>query len=552
MNDRAQTLIIRFVLLFPLFTLGILGLYRLFLPLLAPGAGSVPRLLVDAIVPACTIGLSTSAALVFAAFSHGARERKEDLAPIRIAFGWIIFFALLLMAFASFGTPAIHKHLAISDNMPARPRPAPSDPPLNSLKDGIRHYYDAKYEAAIDRIRTFLASAPGNSIATDYLASAQAALARQEQIKNTRVGDQTATFRRGYDNLLEGNYLLAIMEFERLLRFYPNHSLAKKHLEDARSRLKTEQSGSAGDLRAAGLKARLERTVARALSLYGAQDWKGCLTLMSEVLMLDPTHPTALRHASLAREKISARGFLDEELASLPWYPALANVVLRLTNGTTISARRFTREGSRIWLQDAWYIPPPGNTMLPRIFARQGKTVATNTLVLRNTLTVRTLTNGRIISTPGTSGSLSLYFEPDRLETAALLYGQRLDITPFAILEHGPALISEGYPALVLWQKLARQITLPFLVFLLASVAAASGWRFQEQPSSRSGLILKILAVPPTGVIIWFCYGSLVRISDSLVFAAEAVGIHGWAAIPVIIVLFLLTTVLFLSRLLRK
>jgi len=165
---------------------------------------------------------------------------------------------------------------------------------------------------------------------------------------------------------------------------------------------------------------------------------------------------------------------------------------------------------------------------------------------------VRTLTNGRIISTPGTSGSLNLYLEPDRLETAALLYGQRLDITPFAILEHGPALISEGYPALVLWQKLARQITLPFLVFLLASVAAASGWRFQEQPSSRSGLILKILAVPPTGVIIWFCYGSLVRISDSLVFAAEAVGIHGWAAIPVIIVLFLLTTVLFLSRLLRK
>ena len=47
------------------------------------------------------------------------------------------------------------------------------------------------------------------------------------------------------------------------------------------------------------------------------------------------------------------------------------------------------------------------------------------------------------------------------------------------------------------------------------------------------------------------CYGALVRLTDSLVFAAEASGIHGWAAIPVAIVLILVSNFLFLSRLLR-
>lgn len=551
MNDHGKTLIVRFVLLTPLASLLILGLYRLFLPLLAPSAKEVSRLLVDAIVPACTIGLSTAAALVFAAFSHGASERRGDLSPLRAAFGWIVFWGLVLMAFASFGTPAIHKDLALTANRPSSPRPVPKSLPVDTLKEGIGHYYDAKYELAIDRLRTFLASAPENSLARDYLTNAQTALAQQNRIKNTRVGNQTASFRRGYDNLLEGNYLLAIMEFERLLRFYPNHSLAKKHLQDARARLKNEQAGSGNTLRASALKARLERVVDRAISLYEIENWKGCLELMSEVLLLDPTHPAALRYLDLARKNIAARGFLEDELVNLPWYPALANVVLRLTNGTLISARRFTREGARIWLQDAWYLPPGGQTRLPKIFARQAKTVSTNTLVLHNTLSVETLTNGEIRSLPGTSMTINLQLEPDLLETAALFYGQGLDISPFAILEHGADLLTAGYPALPLWQKLARMGTLPFLIFLLASVAAASGWRFQENPASRSRFVLKLLVTPLIGLISWFCYGTLVRLSDSLVFAAETLGFYGWAAIPVLCVLFLLSSLFILFRLLR-
>jgi len=551
MNERGQTLLIRFVLLFPLLSLCILGVYRLFLPLVAPETVDQARHLVDAIVPAAAIGLALSAALSFAALSHGSQEQSSDLTPIRLAFGWMLFFALALMAFASFGIPAIHKSLSLDTTAPTAPRPVKPDPPVNTLKEGLKHYYSAKYEAAIDRIQEFTQSMPGHTIAADYLTSARAALARQEQIKSTRAGDQTATFRKGYENLLEGNYLAAIMEFERLLRFQPNHSLAKKHLADARARLKAEQSGTEGDTRTTGLKARLERTVSLGIKRYESGDLVGALSLMSDVLILDGAHPTALRYANLARERISARDFLDEEIAGLPWLPALPNAIGRTPQGEIVTANRLARIGNQLWLQDFWILPPPGVVDGVRIFARYGKTVATNTLVWRNALVITQRTNGALVSTPRSSGKIALTLDPDRAETATLLYGGHAAVTPLAIIEHGTSLIRDGYPPVPLWQTLARQITLPFLVFLLASVAAASGWRFHQTPATRSSFLLKLASVPVLGLISWFCYGALVRLTDSLVFAAEASGIHGWAAIPVAIVLILVSNFLFLSRLLR-
>jgi|GEM_PF-4295246 len=552
MNARGQTLLIRFILLFPVFSLAILGVYRLFLPLISPGTADHARHLVDAIIPAAAIGLTLSAALTFAALSHGTREQASDLTPIRLAFGWILFFVLALTAFSSFGIPSIHKSLAFDATAPTVSRPVKPDPPVNTLKEGIKYYYSAKYEAAIDRIQEFAKSMPGHSIAADYLVSARTALARQEQIKNTRAGDQTATFRKGYENLLEGNYLAAIMEFERLLRFQPNHNLAKKHLDDAKARLKAEQSGTAGDALTTGLKARLERTVSLGIKHYESGDLGGALALMSDVLLLDGAHPTALRYANLARERISARDFLDEELSFLPWLPALPNAILRTPQGGVVTANRFARTGNQLWLQDFWILPPPGSPGGIRIFARFGKTVATNTLVLRNALFVTSLSNGALVSTPRTSGKLPFALDPERAETATLLYGGRSAVTPLTIIEHGTSLIREGYPPIPLWQTLARQATLPFLVFLLASVAAACGWRFHQTPATRSSFLLKLASVPVVGLISWFCYGTLVHLTDSLVFAAEATGIHGWAAIPVAIVLLLVSNFLFLARLLRS
>jgi len=570
-NTRARFLLTRFVVSSLLFGIAGAGLVWLLLPVLKGVLGSEIQgeremVFVSALPSILTITLAAAAALSFSKYGHGAQEDAEDYSFFGAALCWIIFLAVAAGAFAAFALPAIQQALIESRSRASEGHEEAPEAPVLDLREGIRLYYEMRFEAAMEKLGEFLDYDPQNGIALWYSRSAAAEYQNQQKLLQAQSANaEEALFKRGYDHLLERNYLPAIMEFERLVQANPNHILAKEHLDLARRRLQEIQDSGHLEIFSAGLQARLVEHANEGIALYTAGKHSACLKIMEEILLLEPRNPAALRYEQMARREISKHDFLEEEMRALAFIPAYRNILVPIHNGGLLSAARASFIGERLWLSDFWIIRPVNQDGdIQAVGGDMAKLMSTNTLIIHNARIVPRISRGALedpregpdeqtapVLRREASYTSTLGIDLPLAKAAALAYSEGIDLDPVTILRHHDSLYQLGWPDLPLWRVFNRQLTLPFTIFMLGALAAALGWRFRKQHVQRDNTFQLLLSIPMLLAINLFVYTALLRLTDSLNFLLDRLGIAGWALVPVWAALTLFATFFLLGRVMR-
>lgn len=548
----AQTLIRRLILLFFVFASLAIGLLWLFLPLTGTASAARGGEILDAIPSIAGIALAMASALAFSWYGDGARDRANAYAVFGGAFGFIIFIAIGCAVYATVALPVLQRDAVYAKNRPQGQRSERVAVPARQLKDGIKHYYEARFDTAIDQLAAFRKQCPDNLFADWYLKAAQTEMARQNLLRNQpRTSTQGALFNRGYEHLIAGNYLLAIIEFERVLTLNPQHTLAKKHLAEARDKLRVQKAGTLANAATGGLKARIEQVLTQVMEQARTKNWRACLNLAGQVLLLDPSNPTATRYAGQSRDAIAQTDFLEDEVDLVDWLPTIGPVLVPTGDGRLLYADRLVAGEETLWLKDFWLLSRTNRQGLIR--GRLAKLTVTNRLVIRDALVVGTAPGDRQPTvTPRTNLLERISVKPALLATAALVHSEGRTVDPLTIIRQADELTRAGLSDLPLWNILARQTCMPFTLFLLGAIACGTGWRFREQAGRRSSALLRIATVPVLAAVVWFLSSTLDRLLATLVQTADTIGLYGWAAIPPYIVLALATTFIALTRLIRR
>lgn len=574
MNDRARVLISRFILCSLLFGALIAGLIWLLLPVLHgtfgveifTRASSVLRIQDGSlkqemeffsVLPALLgIGLAAAAAFAFSQYGHGAQHTPDDYSFLGAAFAWIIFFALGISAFAAFALPEIQLSLVYARN---RPPAAPEQPEqterggVRTFKEGVRLYYDARYDAALEKFKEFLNFYPQHGIAEWYREKADAELQEQQKLRAMpAVNEQTALFKRGYDHLLSGDYAQAIIEFERVLQINSGHGPAKQHLELAQRKIQEMQAKGPGELADAGLKARLIAHANAGIELYNAGNMRGCLRHMEEILLLEPHDPTAQRYFDMTREEIAKHDFLDEEINIIPYLPNARNILVPLADGSHLYAKYASFADGKLYLRDFWIIQPPDSDGgIRAVGGDLGKLMAANTLIIRDARIVYSENQEQKIRREAEYTN-ALPIDPTLAESAALAYSEGISLDPISMLREYPTLEKLGWPLDVLWRNFNRQTGLPSTIFLMASLAAALGWRYRKQHLHKSNFLQTIIAMILLCVLIMFTYTALIRLLDGLCALFDKWHIAGWILAPVWFALTIFIAFILLGRALKS
>ncbi|MDR2735073.1 MAG: tetratricopeptide repeat protein [Spirochaetota bacterium] len=572
MNDRARVLIGRFVLC--TFFLGALaaGLVWLLLPVLhgafgaeifssASGVLRLPdgspkqEMEFFTVLPALLgIGLAAAAAFAFSQYGHGAQQDPDDYSFLGPAFAWIIFFALGISAYTSFVLPGIQLNLVYAQNRADAPeQPGETERGgVRTFREGARLYYDARYDAALEKFREFLELYPHNGIAEWYRGRAAAELTNQQKLRAVpEINEQTALFQRGYDHLLSGDYVQAIIEFERVLQINPEHAPAKQHLELAQRKIQDMQEKSPGELADAGLKARLVAHANEGMELHKDGDARGCLKNMEEILLLEPHDPTALRYSEIARAEIAQHDFLDEEISAIPFLPACRNILVPTANGGHLYAKYASFTHEHLYLRDFWIIQPRDYDGGMRALGGDlGKLMPTNTLIIRGARIMHTEDQERKLRHEAKYTG-TLLIDPALAQNTALVYSEGISLSPVSMLQSYGALESLGWPVDVLWRNFNRQLGMPSMVFLMASLAAALGWRYRKQHLLEGNFFQTLIAMILLCILTVFTYTALIRLLDGLTALFDKWNIAGWVLAPVWFALTIFTAFILLGRVMR-
>jgi tetratricopeptide (TPR) repeat protein len=568
MNARAKTLLSRFILFTLLLSGAGIGFFWLLLPILRGIFGAGPfgpitatedMLFISSIPAIMTIALACAGAISFSGYGYGSQEHAGDYAFFGAAFTYIILFALGVSVFTAFAIPSIQTNMLYKKNAIPGALERPQEAPISVLREGIRLYYNTSYSIALERLKTFLEYDPRNSIALWYQGRAAAEYAHMQRVRAAPAqNEQTAPlFRRGYDFLLDGNFLLAIMEFERVLQINPNHSLAQQHMEIARNRLQEAQSRGPEEIARDGLRARLIIHANEGIALYEANNWRACLKIMDEILLLDAANPTALQYSKMARDRIAKTDFLDEEVRAMPALPAYRNILVPIHNGGLLYAGRASFIGDGLWLSDFWIIQPrdSGENAPPRdiqlIGGSMAKLTSTNTLIIRDARLTWATANGPSETRREARYTTTLNIDLPLAASAALAYSERIMLDPITILRHQAQLYSLGWPDVPLWRTFNRQVTQPFTIFLMGALASAWGWRFRKRHLQRRSPLRIVFTFPILLAFALFFYTALIRLLDSLNSLLDAWNIAGWVLAPVWAVLLLFVTFFLLGRIMR-
>ena len=586
MNARAKSLLTHFILYTLLFSSIGIGLCFVFIPVLRGVLGDAvfgnalatdSMLVISSLPSVMAVSLACAGAMAFSGYGHGSQESNEDYSFFGAALSWIILFALGVSLLAAFAIPAIHANMVYERNRIHTAQEEPQEEaPIAVLRNGIRLYYDTRFEDALTQLDAFLKYTPQNNIASWYRKRSADEYAHQQNMRaHPERRNQTALFKRGYDFLLDGNYLLAIMEFENVLEVNTNHSLARQNLEIAQQKLQEMLSKDPGETTAGdGLRAHLIAYASEGIEHYETSRWYGCLKIMEEILLLDESNATAIKYAQMARDEIVKVDFLDEEVRALAFHPAYRNILIPVHNGGLLYAKRGSFFEGHIWLSDFWIMHPRvgERTMQAQTNAASAAEEESAAIEIQlvggdmakmyeNTLIIR---GARIAQFPADAPlrpytvrreekySTPLIIDYPLAVCAALTYSEKIDLDPITILRHHEKLYQLGWPDLPLWQTFNRQATLPFTIFMLGSVAAGWGWRFRKRHLHKRNPLHVPLAFPILLAIAILLYTASIRLLDSLNALFGALNIIGWVLAPIWAAVLLFATFFLLSRILRN
>jgi hypothetical protein len=328
------------------------------------------------------------------------------------------------------------------------------------------------------------------------------------------------------------------------------------------------------NIRVTGLEARLIESANKGIELYQAGEWFACQKIMDEILLLEPSDPTAVRYAGLARDELRKSDILEEEVRGMAFLPSLANILVPLHGEGLLYARRASFAGEGLWLSDFWIIHPRGERGSGEFQATGGalgKLVAardadipvaardadipvavTNSLIIRDARLAEITKEGPVALRAEARYTTMLDIDLRLAESAALIYSEKIDLNPIELLRWQNTLYKIGWPDVPLWQACTRQLTLPCTVFMMAAIGLAVGWHFRKQYLHRSSRLQIFLAPFLLLPINLFIYTILVRFLDGLNGLLDMWNMAGWILAPVWAFLCLLVSILFVRRALRR